>query len=522
MPGQALRRRTGRAGIFRTGELSRGAASASPGEGDHGSVALLATMSLPSPEPLPGSAAEGPGAPDEHDERRRERLRLAQTRVGTALGAWRLTSLLGIGGSSAVFEACGKSGQRAAVKVLHPDAAEGDGARRRFLKEARLSNRVPHRGVARVHEAGVAPDGTTFLVLDLLEGCSADELCAAEGGTFGLARALALADQVLDVLAAAHGAGIIHRDVKPSNIFVERDGGVKLIDFGIARDEAASGTEATTETGATLGTLQFMAPEQARGHWSQVGPRTDVWAVGAVLFRLLTGRFVHHDRRGNDLLVTTATTPAPPLASLRPDLPWAVAAVIDRALAFDPATRFASAREMQTVLGASSGARSQPFAADFGATTLDTPAGPKSAAPKRRGLRLPLRSLGASLALTAIGAAGLLGSRASESPRRVGGASLVAGLPSGTGRAVQVQVEVARELSPRTDASAPPAPPAPGAPAGLKLRVVPSGTVQSPGQRGVGPAPAPVQAPRAAPREAAAEAAASASPQAYSIFDRRK
>lgn len=267
--------------------------------------------------------------------------------MGTLLGEWHLRALLGVGGSAAVFAATDREGRQRAIKVLHRDLALSAEALRRLQREARLVRRIHHPGVVAILGAGREPDGADFLVLELLDGQSLEQLCEQRGGVLSEPEALRICEDLVDVLGAAHSAGIVHRDVKPSNIFITRSGSVRLLDFGIARDEHESDDR---ERGTTVGTLRFMAPEQARGHSSQVGPRTDLWAVGATLFRLVSGRHVHHDRSGSDLLITVATTPAPSLRSIRPGASLAVASLVDRALAFDPARRFRSASEMKSAL----------------------------------------------------------------------------------------------------------------------------------------------------------------------------
>src|SRR5262249_27814035 len=144
------------------------------------------------------------------------------------------------------------------------------------------------------------------------------------------------ADGLLDVLAAAHRNGILHRDVKPSNVFVTRTGGIKLLDFGIASLRELSLGARQTRAGKALGTPAFMAPEQARGSWDDVDARADLWSVGATMFRLLTGHTVHQAQDDRELVQTACTRPAASLAESRPDLPAALVTLVDRALAFDP------------------------------------------------------------------------------------------------------------------------------------------------------------------------------------------
>jgi serine/threonine-protein kinase len=158
---------------------------------------------------------------------------------------------------------------------------------------------------------------------------------------------LAVADQVLDALAAAHEKGVVHRDLKPENLFLTRDGVVKLLDFGIGALKELKGVPTSTLSGATMGTPAFMAPEQARGRWDEVDGQTDLWALGATMFTLLTGEYVHEGQTVNETLALAVTQPARRIKALRQDLPERVAALIDKALAYAKAHRFTNARAMQ-------------------------------------------------------------------------------------------------------------------------------------------------------------------------------
>jgi hypothetical protein len=159
---------------------------------------------------------------------------------------------------------------------------------------------------------------------------------------------LAIVDQLLGVLAAAHTKNVVHRDIKPENLFLTKAGVLKVLDFGIARVHEAQQARATsTRVGMVMGTPAFMAPEQARARWDEVDGRTDLWAVGATMFTLMSGRFVHQGSSSNEQLILSATTPAPALASVVSDVPGAVAAIVDRALAFERERRWPDAATMQ-------------------------------------------------------------------------------------------------------------------------------------------------------------------------------
>lgn len=281
--------------------------------------------------------------------------RAARARLGTVLrGKWTLERLLGTGGMATVYLGVHRNGSKVAIKVLHPWLATHDDAVRRFLHEGYLGNKVEHPGVVHVIDDDLAPDGAPFLVMELLDGRSLDTILESEG-PFEVKRAVETICQVLDVLASAHEKGIIHRDLKPANVFLLRDGSIKVLDFGIARLAETSNPNSTVG-GSILGTPAFMPPEQARGRWDDVDARSDLWAIGATLYMLLTNRGLR-DESGtiNEALLAAISAPVPPVADMAPELPSAVAAVLDRALAFDKNGRWSSAREMRDALAAASG-----------------------------------------------------------------------------------------------------------------------------------------------------------------------
>ena len=190
-----------------------------------------------------------------------------------------------------------------------------------------------------------------FLVMDRLKGSTAEELRERRGGKIGVHAAVAVVDQLLDVLAAAHAEGIVHRDVKPANVFITTEGDVKVLDFGIARtrDALASGLF-LTGAAMIMGTPTYMAPEQALPGMTEIDVRTDLWAVGATLFALLSGHTVHEGEAPGEVLVKAATEAGRSLATVAPATPCAIAEVVDCALAFDKSARWTSAHDMRAAL----------------------------------------------------------------------------------------------------------------------------------------------------------------------------
>ncbi len=280
-----------------------------------------------------------------------EIVQIAEGRLGTTLkGKWRLKRLLGLGAMAAVYEAAHRNGRLVAIKMLHPALSIHQHLCQRFVREGYAANKVRHDNIAGVYDDDVAEDGSVFLVMELVEGETLGARRRRLGGQLEPDEVLLLMDQLLDALAAAHTRGIVHRDLKPENLLVNRKGQLKVLDFGIARLRELSDSSDATQTGTLLGTPTYMPPEQACGHWDEVDGRSDLFAVGAVMFRLLTARHVHPGSTVHERLAMAITRRAPSIASRRPDLHPSVIELVDGALAFDKEDRWRDARAMQLVL----------------------------------------------------------------------------------------------------------------------------------------------------------------------------
>ena len=301
----------------------------------------------------------------------------SQERVGTLVkGKYRIHAILGEGGMGAVFAAENEQLRRpVAIKFLLAHLADNASIVTRFVNEARTASALRHPNVVDVLDVDLAEDGTPFLVMEMLTGRS---LAAHLGavGRMSAAQSWDVLAPAMSAIALAHARGVVHRDLKPDNIFLhEVDGRVttKVVDFGIAK--VASGTAADlTGTGAVLGTAAYMAPEQARG--GNVGPWTDVWAVGTIWFECLAGVLPYDF--GRDIAPTAAmvrivTEKPRPIRAVLPDVPLALAAVVDGALAHDVSARPAN---MTALLELGTRAMASP-AADVRSlppTLLETPA----------------------------------------------------------------------------------------------------------------------------------------------------
>jgi eukaryotic-like serine/threonine-protein kinase len=291
----------------------------------------------------------------------------ARARLGTVLkGKWRLDSILGTGGTACVYGATHRNQSRVAIKMLHPEIAGDPELTARFLREGYVANAVQHPGTVRVLDDDITDDGAPFLVMELLTGETLDARLGRLG-RLSSREVVTIADQLLEVLCAAHAHNIVHRDLKPDNLFVTEEGRLKVLDFGIAHlREISSGSPTATRNGSLLGTPAFMPCEQALGHWSEVDTRTDIWSVGATLYTLLSGRFVHEGDTLQKQLVLSATRPARPVRSVAPEVSPELAAVIDRALCFRKTDRWADARAMLDALRTAVAAGSVSPAASHG------------------------------------------------------------------------------------------------------------------------------------------------------------
>jgi serine/threonine-protein kinase len=282
----------------------------------------------------------------------RQRRAAAEERRGLTITAdsgtkYRLGALVGAGGMGAVYRALTLSGKVVAVKRLHPHWFDSARQKKALLREALIVNSLEHQGVVRVIDHGGLDTESPYLVMELLEGKTLRQRAEQSGERLPWRDAAHIAERVLDVLAAAHARGIVHCDVKPSNIFLCDDGKAKLLDFGISRppEELLDATLSVH----IAGTPACMAPEQIfdpRG----VDPRTDLWSLGATLFWSITGEWPRVLPEPCPSLAEAAKLPARSIRDLSPTLPEDLALTIDVALRLDRDARWPSARAMQAWL----------------------------------------------------------------------------------------------------------------------------------------------------------------------------
>ncbi len=264
--------------------------------------------------------------------------------VGGTFGGYAIESLLGRGGMGAVYLATHERlGRKVALKVISPELAHDEDFRARFLRESQLAASLDHPSVIPIYDAGEA-EGILFLAMRYVNGPSLQALLRAR--SLAPAETLRIAEQIGGALDAAHGAGLVHRDVKPANILVAAPGGhAYLCDFGLAKHTSSQGM---TRTGFFLGSIDYCAPEQIQGR--DLDGRVDVYSLGCVLFHCLIGQPPY--RRETEFAVLNAhlNEPPPAVSTLRPDLPRGIDGVIATAMAKNRDLRYSSAGDVAAAL----------------------------------------------------------------------------------------------------------------------------------------------------------------------------
>jgi eukaryotic-like serine/threonine-protein kinase len=284
---------------------------------------------------------------------------------GTVLaGKYRVERVIGQGGMGVVVEARHITlDERVALKFLLPELARHPEAPERFLREAKAAVKIKSPHVARVSDVGTLENGSPYMVMEYLEGTDAYHLIDG-GRVLSVPDAVDLVVQACDAIASAHAQGIVHRDLKPANLFVARhsDGTpfVRVLDFGISKIIDQATADGLTRTNATLGSAFYMSPEQIRQSKS-VDRRTDIYALGVTLFELLSGKHPFQAETFPALCVEIVTGTPASVRSYRPDLPPALAAVIEKAIARELTDRYQTVAELVVALAPWVPPRSQPI-----------------------------------------------------------------------------------------------------------------------------------------------------------------
>jgi eukaryotic-like serine/threonine-protein kinase len=274
--------------------------------------------------------------------------------VGQRVGNYNITAKLGEGGMGMVFLAEHPViGSKVALKAIHPQFARNAEIVSRFVNEAKSVNQIAHDHIVDITDFGNTPGGDFYFIMEYLQGETLSDWIKRVG-QFPPARALNIAAQIADALDASHQHGVIHRDLKPENIFlIVRDSSVdfvKVLDFGLAK---LTGTDEllphNTRTGSVMGTPYYMSPEQCEGS-VEIDHRADIYALGVILFEMLTGKVPFGGEGCGEIIVKHVTVQAPAARSIVPDLPPAMDMILFRALSKDPGQRFQTMAEFREAL----------------------------------------------------------------------------------------------------------------------------------------------------------------------------
>jgi tRNA A-37 threonylcarbamoyl transferase component Bud32 len=272
---------------------------------------------------------------------------------GQSFGNFQVIARLGSGGMGSVFLAeHARNGKRVAIKLIHAELARSDEVRERFMREARAVNQIGNEHIVEVFDDGVTGGGEPFLVMEYIHGRTLAEVIA-EQGALPVPRALHMAEQLAQALAAAHAVGIVHRDLKPDNVMLTARLGdpdfVKILDFGLAKMLAGNDVVSLTAHGVVLGTPHFMAPEVCEGR-KPIDHRADIYGFGVLMFLMMTGRLPFDAPSMGGVLIKQVTEPPPAPRGFHPGIPPSVEQIILRCLAKPPEARFQSMDELRHAL----------------------------------------------------------------------------------------------------------------------------------------------------------------------------
>jgi len=273
--------------------------------------------------------------------------------VGQTVGNYRITAKLGEGGMGKVFLAEHPViGRKAALKVIHPEFARNADVVARFVNEARAVTQIGHAHIVEVTDFGHTEAGDFYFIMEYLDG---EKLSDQVGRRFSPARAIDIAVQIADALAASHEQGVIHRDLKPDNILLvardETPDFVKVFDFGLAKltHKPPGVPAADTEIGIVMGTPFYMSPEQCDAR-REIDHRADIYALGVILFQMLTGQVPYTGEGFGEVMAQHLTSPAPSVRELAPEVSPALDAIVARAMAKDREARFQTMTELREAL----------------------------------------------------------------------------------------------------------------------------------------------------------------------------
>jgi eukaryotic-like serine/threonine-protein kinase len=353
--------------------------------------------------------------------------------IGETFGNYRVTELIGEGGMGVVYLAEHPGiGRRAAIKILRPGLTDNAEMTKRFFNEARAANAIHHPGIVEVYDCGTLASGTSYIVMELLEG---ENLAARlrRIGRMPAPDARRIAAQTASALAAAHAAGIVHRDLKPDNLYLvpdERDAAlemVKVLDFGIAKlgQQASNTSSVRTRTGSVMGTPAYMSPEQCRGT-REIDHRTDIYALGVILFEMLCGRPPFLSEGFGEMVHLHISQPPPPPRTINAAVPEDLERLILWCLAKEPAERLQTMADVHGALTGRPTPQSRPTAKTRAPAPTALPANPttftQAAQASALGTDVVTRSPGRKtpaivMGVLAIGGVALWATRGSWMPR---------------------------------------------------------------------------------------------------------
>ena len=280
--------------------------------------------------------------------------------IGRTIGNYVVKTKIGEGGMGAVYAAeHPRIGRRVAIKVLHPELGKSPEIVARFFTEAKAANEIRNEHIIEILDFGELPDGISYFIMEWLDGKSLSTALEQQP-KFPVPRALHVCKGIARALASAHSKGIVHRDLKPDNVYLIRRGDdpdfVKVLDFGIAKLMTGDPTQGfKTQTGAIMGTPYYMSPEQCRGAVKDIDHRTDIYALGCILYQMVTGQLPFNAEGLGELLLQHMTRPPTPPTQLDPAIPGEVENAILRALEKEPAKRWSSVTDMMNAAGAALG-----------------------------------------------------------------------------------------------------------------------------------------------------------------------
>src|SRR6478735_3467068 len=269
-------------------------------------------------------------------------------------GKYKILRLIGEGGMGVVYEGENvRIHRRVAIKILHTTVARSEDAVQRFEREAQAAGRIGSDHIVEVLDLGELPGGDRYMVMEFLEGQSLAERIET-AGALSPQKSATIMVGMLEGLRAAHDAGIVHRALKPDNVFLLNNRGgqadfVKILDFGISKFSKLGGEFSMTQTGAVMGTPYYLSPEQAKGE-RQVDALSDLYAAGVILWESVAGKVPFDGETFNELLFKIVLEPVPDLAAQKPDLDPHFVSLVQKAMARDRQLRFQSAADMQAAL----------------------------------------------------------------------------------------------------------------------------------------------------------------------------